>query len=306
MSQTVSIVTTVMLADICSSTYLFSQLGDENASQLVTQTLKQVAEIVRSHHGLVLRSKGDDVLCTFSNPQKALQAAIDIHAMPIRQELVAAEDLCLRIGINSGPALFSDGDILGDTVNIAARLCAFAKAGQTIISIRTLDLLDHAPPDILRPVGEMSFKGKPGPLAVFELLDASKQDEITQVGSVATHFPRSNRLSLRFQSQRLDLDYLLVRYLLGRSPDCNLVLDHPLVSRHHAEIRYQNYEFLLIDFSTNGTVLITNGHSRYLHHHQAALRGSGSIFLGRTVYKHECEIAFHASGGSRDFNRTHS
>lgn len=301
MSQNAPIETTVLLADICSSTYLFSQLGDERAGRMVTQALKQATEVVRSHDGQVLRSKGDDILCTFSNPHKALQVAIEIHATPMRQDLVAAEDLCFRIGINSGPALFSNGDILGDTVNIAARLCAFAKAGQTIFSIHTLDLLDHAPADILRPVGEISLKGKPGTLAVFELLDARERDEITQVGSLASHFPGSSRLSLRFQSRQLDLDYLLVRYLLGRGPDCDLVLDHPLVSRHHAEIRYQNAEFLLIDFSTNGTLLISGGRSRSLHHHQAALRGRGSIFLGRTVYNRECEIAFHASGGALRF-----
>ena len=151
---------------------------------------------------------------------------------------------------------------------------------------------------MVRPMGDISLKGKPGPVSVFELLDASQQDEITQVGPTARHLPKSDWLTISFQSRRDKLDYLMVRYLFGRNPGCDLVLDHPLVSRHHAEVRYQNNGFVLIDFSTNGTELIINGRARSLHHSQAALRGSGSIFLGRTIYNREFEISFQASGGS--------
>jgi adenylate cyclase len=301
MSVTAPVSTTVMFADICRSTYLFNQLGDEAAAGLVVDMLQQTASTVEGHDGTVLRTKGDDVLCIFSDPLNALRAAIDIHTTIANFSASAAGDLSMRIGINSGPALLSEGDILGDTVNTAARLSSFAKAGQTIVSNHTIDMLDHLPDAVIRPVGEISLKGKSGPVRVFELLDSKRVDEITQVGQASLHFPRSNRLSLLFQSRQETLDYLLVRYLIGRNADCDLVMEHPLVSRHHAEIRYQNNEFVLIDFSTNGTELITGGQARSLHHSQAALRGSGSIFLGRTVYNKKFEIAFNSSGGSKGF-----
>jgi adenylate cyclase len=207
----------------------------------------------------------------------------------------------MSIGINSGPALLSDGDILGDTVNVAARLSHFAKSGQTLVSSRTIDLLDRLPGQLIRPFGEITLKGKTEPVSTFELLSEADPDEITQVGPTPLQFSRSNRILLRFQSREIQLDYLVSRFMLGRSPDCELVLDHPMVSRHHAEIVYQDNEFVIRDISTNGTQLITNGRSINLHHQQAALRGSGSIILGRTSYNRKFEIAFRASGGTRGF-----
>ncbi len=298
MSEARVVTTTVMFADICRSTYLFDQLGDEKAAILIGDVLKQTTSIVEAHEGVVLRTKGDDVLCIFSDPLKAVQASMDVHKKIGEFSSDAATELSIRIGINSGSALLTEGDILGDTVNIAARLSSFAKAGQTIVAAHTIDMLDGFPAGLIRHMGDISLKGKPGPLSVFELLDASQQDEITQVGPAARHLPKSDWLTISFQSRRDKLDYLMVRYLFGRNPGCDLVLDHPLVSRHHAEVRYQNNGFVLIDFSTNGTELIINGRARSLHHSQAALRGSGSIFLGRTIYNREFEISFQASGGS--------
>ncbi len=306
MSETVPVTTTVMFADICRSTFLFDQLGDQKASSLIGKLLKQATAITEAQNGVALRSLGDDVLCIFSDPLDALQAAIAIHSESRKHSSSAVSELSMKIGINSGSALLAEHDIYGDTVNTAARLSNFAKAGQTIISNHTVELLNHLPAGLIRPVGEITLKGKPGPLSVFELLDSSQQDEITQIGSNSLQFPRSNQLSIRFQSREHKLDFLLVHYLLGRNPDCDLVVNHPMVSRHHAEIRYDNNEFILVDFSTNGTELITNGQARTLHHSQAALRGNGAIYLGRTVHNKRSEITFHASGGSRPITQTNS
>jgi len=306
MSAAVQVTTTVMFADICRSVYLFNKLGDDKAAILIGDVLQQTASIVEAHEGVVLRTKGDDVLCIFSEPCNALNAAMDVHKKMAEFSSAAAGELSMTIGINSGSAILSQGDILGDSVNIAARLSSFAKAGQTILSTHTFEMLDGFTAGLIRTVGEISIKGKPGPLPIFELLAASQQSEITQVGPAGLQLPKSNRLTISFQSRHEKLDYLLVRYLFGRNPECDLVLDHPLVSRHHAEIRYQNDGFVLIDFSTNGTELIINGRARSLHHSQAALRGSGSIFLGRTVYNRKFEISFQASGGSHGLNQTYN
>ncbi len=295
-----------MFADICRSTYLFSQLGDEKAAKLIGEVLQQVASIVEAWDGVVLRTQGDDVLSIFSAPDKALQASVEVHKKIRKFSSDAAGELFMTIGINSGSALLSEGDILGDTVNIAARLSALAKAGQTVVSTHTVEMLDDLPSLLIRPMGEIFLKGKSGPVLVFELLDASQQDEITLVGTAELHQPKSSRLTISFKSRHDKLDFLLVRYLFGRAPECDLILDHPLASRHHAEIRYQNNGFVLIDFTTNGTELITHGNLRTRHHSQAALRGNGSIFLGRTVYNRKYEIAFHASGGSQGISHIYS
>lgn len=306
MNQSAWITTTVMFADICRSTWLFNELGDEKAAGLVTRVLQLAASIVERHQGKVLRTKGDDILCIFEDPANALRTALEIHRQISHSPASAISDCAMRIGINSGSVLYSEGDLLGDVVNTAARLSSIAKAEQTMLSSSTVDLLDSLPGGMIRPLGGLSLKGKSGPAAIFEFLGTDREEDITQAGSGAVQFPTSNILSIRCNSSHAKLNYLLVRYLLGRALDCDLILDHPQVSRHHAEIRFQNNEFVLTDFSTNGTSLIVGGRTRTLHHSQAALRGSGSIYLGRTVYNPKFEIAFQASGGTRAISRSDS
>jgi class 3 adenylate cyclase len=298
MSNATAVRTTVMFADICDSTLLFSRLGDDRAFALINDALKEAAAIVERHDGRVLRTKGDDILCIFSDASNALSASMAIHAVFDAHRPL---DLAMSIGINSGPALLSEGDILGDTVNIAARLADFAKAGQTLVSSATIEILSRASTSLIRPFGEITLKGKQEPVSTYEVLGESDPDEITQAGPTPLVFPRASRISLRFQNREFQLDYLLTRFRLGRSPDCELILNHPLVSRQHAEIAYRDNEFVLRDFSTNGTELIVGGRSIHLHHKLAALRGSGSIFLGRTTYNRKFEITFHAGGGTRAF-----
>lgn len=300
MVTTTQLYAAVLLADICNSTALFETLGDEAAAERVGQTLRRTAALVERHGGRVLRSRGDDVLCLFEQPADAMRAALAIHV----ESAQGNNGSILKIGIHAGPTLFAAGELLGDTVNTAARLCGLGKSGQTIVSGALVARCDCPDGGLLRPLGDITVKGKAGAVPLFELLDAREQDEITAVGAAALEYPVSNRLRLAFQGCDHHLDFLLVRFLLGRNRDCDLQLDHPLVSRHHAEIRYQNNEFTLTDFSTNGTLLITRGQRRMLHRGQAALRGNGSIFLGRTNYNRVFEIAYHASGGSRAFTRT--
>jgi len=297
---------TVLIADVCRSTWLFDTLGDETAARIVSAALQRAAAMVERYHGRVLRSKGDDLLCVFEQPADALRAALDIHSAPATPPQDPDLHCDMKVGIHAGALLYDDGELYGDTVNLAARFSELAKEGQTVLSGEVRALAEGFTTGWFRPMSEVSLQGKPGPIPLFELLDPGEQDEITQVGEAGLFMPAANRLILRFQSAETTLDYLLVRYLLGRSPDCDLVLEHPLVSRQHAEIRYQNGTFSVQDFSTNGTLLISRGEPRFLHHGQAELRGKGSLFLGRTNYNHRLEITWSASGGSPGISRTYS
>lgn len=298
MTEPEKILTTVMFADVCRSTYLYSSLGDEVAKRLVETALASAAETVANHGGTVLRSKGDDILCIFERADDALAAALAIHrgVAELSTALPAAIDM--RIGINTGQVLLSSREIAGDTVNISARICDLAKGGQTLVSSSCVDHIESRPPGLLRGLGDVVLKGKTRPAALFEVLDEEQQDEITQVAPAAGQAPTSNRLILVFQGKEHRLDFRLARFLLGRSHECDLVVEHPLVSRQHAEIRYLGNGFVLTDFSTNGTLLVRRGRRHPVNHGQVALRGRGSLFLGRTLYNRELEIAYHASGGA--------
>lgn len=286
--------TTVMFADIARSTNLYTRLGDQEAARLVVQVLDVLASTVRSNGGRPFRSKGDDLLSTFESPDDAVRAAVQIHKSVRALSTPKSGSLEMRIGINTGPAVLIPGDILGDTVNLTARITDFAKAGQTLVSGQLMDSLSDPDLGHFRPLGNVSPRGKTDHIALFELHDAGELDEITQTGPVVkTGIFRQHQLNILFQGKKIRLESSLDRFRMGRAPDCELTIDHTLVSRYHAEIRFENNHFVLVDFSTNGTLLITGGASHLLHHGQEVLRGRGTIFLGRTGFDRNFEITFH-------------
>jgi len=270
----------VMFADISRSTSLYEKLGDEAAAQLVLQTLQFASEVARRHHGTVVKSKGDDILCTFQSAQDAVEAALDLHASSRLAGFLAQHQVAFRVGINLGNYVASQGDIYGDAVNVAARLAATAKAHQTVVSSAVKEACPEAFGGTFRVLGEVSVRGKGGLHEIFEVLKPDQTAEITEVVTADRMVDRATQLRLLFNNRETRLTPFTVRHLLGRGPECDMVLNHPTVSREHAEIRYRNGRFVLTDFSTNGTWVHAQGGPYRLHRSSRELRGNGIITLG--------------------------
>ena len=283
---------TVLFADICRSTVLFDKLGDHAALELVTSAL-QLASVVATHNnGKVIGTIGDEILCTFDSPEDALHTANQIHIRIQNQASMQEHQLSMRIGIHSGSVLVSSESVHGTTVNIAARLAQQAKANQSLISESTVASIADKFSGQLRPIGNLSLKGKAGMVSVSELIVPDYREEITQVNSIRIAKPRSFLLTIHYLTRQNRLDPMLVRYLFGRGHDCDQVINHPTVAREHAEILYRNGRFLLRDFSTNGSVVIQGDKITRLHRSNTELRNKGEIYLGRTSGIPQFRIAF--------------
>ena len=85
---------------------------------------------------------------------------------------------------------------------------------------------------------------------------------------------------------------MLVRFLLGRSENCDQVVDHPTVSREHAEFLYKDGQFIFRDFSTNGSAVVRGDRTIKVHRSSIELRGSGKIYLGKTLGQHSFGIEY--------------
>ena len=93
--------------------------------------------IIKDHGGRIANTAGDSVIAEFSSPLKATQAAISIQSAhgDHNSSVQANKRLMYRIGVNVGEIYIQDnGDILGDGVNIAARLESLAPPGGICIS----------------------------------------------------------------------------------------------------------------------------------------------------------------------------
>lgn len=119
---------TVMFTDLEGFTRFTVEHGDDVAAALINDHQRHVGPIVRSRGGRIVKRLGDGLMLTFPAPEAAVLAAL---------ELVAAveEPLRLRAGLHLGDTVHTHGDVLGNVVNVAARITEEAKGGVVLASV---------------------------------------------------------------------------------------------------------------------------------------------------------------------------
>lgn len=134
--------TTVLATDVVSYSKMTGR-NEEHAIRLVRQRFATVTTFVQQHEGRVFNTAGDALLAEFASPVEAVRCAIEVQeAMRTANQLAdEADRLQLRIGINLGDVIVSGSDLLGDGVNIAARLEGLAPAGGICVSASVYDQL---------------------------------------------------------------------------------------------------------------------------------------------------------------------
>src|SRR6266849_2835134 len=177
---------TALFTDIEGFTATTHRAGPEDLVATLDQYFEGVAGIVINHGGMIDKIVGDAVHALFNapldlkdHPQHAVECAITIQAWSesFRRRAPAAVELGrTRIGIETGPAIVGDVGIRskldytahGDAVNMAARLEACNKELGSAICVgpAAAARCDAA---LLRPLGQLAVRGRPEPIAVFEL-----------------------------------------------------------------------------------------------------------------------------------------
>jgi adenylate cyclase len=122
-----------------------------------------VDPLVTEHNGRIFKTTGDRLLAQFPSTVQALRCAIVI------QERVRGGELQLRIGVHQGDVVVEGDDLLGDGVNVAARLEALAEAGGICISARVReDAAGKIPLDV-DDIGTPALKNIAQPVLVFRV-----------------------------------------------------------------------------------------------------------------------------------------
>lgn len=269
----------VLFADVSGSTRLYETLGDERALATVGRCMALMREVSEGHAGRVVKTIGDEVMAVFALADQAAQAAAAMHARIAAEPFAEGARVAIRIGFHFGSALEADGDVYGDSVNVAARLAGIAHASQVITSGGTAAMLSPWLRMRTRALAALTVKGKMHDLDVWELLWQDSADDLTTLAT-RVNFARA-RLRLRHGVHEIVLDEQRPALALGRDAQNDVVIADRLASRLHGRIERRRDRFVLIDHSSNGTFVTQDGEAELpLRREEFVLRGRGRISFG--------------------------
>jgi len=125
----------ILAADIAGYSRLMSD-DEAGTAHALLEHRAAIAPIVASHGGRIVKTTGDSVLLDFSSVVAAVECAAAIQKVMSERNaaLPPHRQMLFRIGVNVGDVLVEGDDILGDGVNIAARLEGIAEPGGICIS----------------------------------------------------------------------------------------------------------------------------------------------------------------------------
>lgn len=158
----------IMAADVAGYTRLVA--ADEEGTLRALAAAREVFDArVRTGGGRIFNTAGDSVMCEFDSAVEAVRAAIDIQAnLRARSaDVPAIRRLEFRIGITIGDVVERDGDLLGDGVNIAARLESIAPPGGVCVSRSVHEAVANKVTAEFHETGPRKVKNHPQPIYAF-------------------------------------------------------------------------------------------------------------------------------------------
>lgn len=152
----------IMFTDIEGYTSLMQK--DESKAIAYRDRHREVFDsTTRKFNGRILQYYGDGTLSTFPSAIDAVQCGIEMQLAFMKEE----PRIPIRIGIHSGDIIVTDQDIIGDGVNVAARIEALAKAGSVYISEKVYDEIKNQPELLAASRGFHTLKNVAKPMEVF-------------------------------------------------------------------------------------------------------------------------------------------
>lgn len=145
----------VGFVDIAGFTSLTRGLSEQRLAEFLETFESGVSAVVTAHGGRVIKTVGDEVMFAADTPTAGADIALDLAERV--SELDGRPDL--HVGLAFGPVLSRLGDLYGTVVNLAARLCALARAGTVLVDLELARALEENPAYQLRRLRRVSVRG---------------------------------------------------------------------------------------------------------------------------------------------------
>jgi class 3 adenylate cyclase len=152
----------IAFVDFSSFTSLTIERGDAVAAEMADRLRVLGEEEAATNDGRLVKALGDGVLLRFDDAIGALRAVFRLVERMAEADLPAA-----HVGIAAGRVVVRDGDVYGQTVNLASRIASEAAAGQVIVEEGVVVALPRGTA-VFTALGRRELKGVPTPIALWE------------------------------------------------------------------------------------------------------------------------------------------
>jgi class 3 adenylate cyclase len=131
----------VMFTDVCDSTALNEEMGDEAWHDVLTDYRDVVRAATAARGGAEVATTGDGFLVRFDSPSDAVLCAVDVQRVLADLRGSGALPLHTRIGLHAGEVVDTGGDVLGHVVNLASRVSSAAEPDEILVTEPVADQL---------------------------------------------------------------------------------------------------------------------------------------------------------------------
>ncbi|MGI9102623.1 MAG: protein kinase domain-containing protein [Terriglobales bacterium] len=168
---------TVMFTDLAGSTAFFERHGDTVGMKWIEEHYSIILPVVEQYGGEVVKTIGDSVMAYFTEPKKAVDAAIaierGIHGSNAQRS--SGEPMYVRVALHHGLAYLRGGDVFGDVVNMTARIAKACVPAQILVSEALYLSAHEAAKAEFRLCGEFRFHGKSAAESLYEIVWADEK-----------------------------------------------------------------------------------------------------------------------------------
>ena len=194
--------TTILAADVAGYSRLIGADEECTLARLRAIRQEQVDPAISTHRGRIVKTTGDGMLVEFTSVVDAVRCAIEVQGSMAGHNAGLAPDerIDFRVGINLGDVVVEDdGDLMGDGVNIAARLEGIAAPGGICVSGSAFEQVQGKVAATFVDLGERPLKNIARPVRAFAIAAAGDiAHEPAPAASTTAPAPRLSIVVLPF------------------------------------------------------------------------------------------------------------
>ncbi|MAR92701.1 MAG: hypothetical protein CML06_17730 [Pseudomonadales bacterium] len=187
----------ILFADVRGFTAMAEALKPQELLNFLNAYLERIDSVIHDHEGFIDKFIGDGVMALFESESTrngalnavtaaiALQRAVEVYNQ--HRANSGYPPISIGVGVNTGEVVYGtvgsrermDSTVLGDNVNVAARLQDLTKVlkARVLITGHTLEVLGRAHGLLVREVGDVQVRGRREPVHIYEVLSADSEPQ---------------------------------------------------------------------------------------------------------------------------------